>query len=79
MQNPHIRKAGVGKPWKVSSNLLPEITDDKFSNSPVVTTNIVKGGLISKDPNAVKYGLHNVARYSGPFGGARGPEKKEKC
>ena len=52
-------------------NTTQQITHNKFDNSPVVVTNIVKGGLVTKDPNAVKYGLHEVTRYSGPFGRGR--------
>ena len=39
-----------------------KITENKFSNSPTVITNIEKCGLVSKDPNAVKCGLHEVVR-----------------
>ena len=44
----------------------------------MVVTNIVKGDLISKDPNAVKYGLHEVTRYPGPFGRGRRLIEKRK-
>ena len=48
-----------------------------FSNNPVVIANVVKGDVVSKDPNAVKYGLHEVARYSGSLAEAEGQRKKK--
>ena len=48
-----------------------------FSNNPVVIANVVKGDVVSKDPNAVKYGLHEVARYSGSLAEAEGHRKKK--
>ena len=54
-----------------SSNFRPiNITENKFMqcNSPAVITNIERGGLVSKDPNAAKCGLHKVVRSSDPFG-----------
>ena len=53
---------------------LPAIN---FSNNPVVIANVVKGDVVSKDPNAVKYGLHEVARYSGSLAEAEGQRKKK--
>lgn len=43
----------------------------------MVIANVVKGDVVSKDPNAVKYGLHEVARYSGSLAEAEGQRKKK--
>ena len=48
-----------------------------FSNNPVVIANVVKGDVVSKDPNAVKYGLHEVACYSGSLAEVEGQRKKK--
>ena len=48
-----------------------------FSNNPVVIANVVKGDVASKDPNAVKYGLHEVACYSGSLSALEGQRKKK--
>ena len=45
--------------------------------NPVVIAHVVKGNVVSKDPNAVKYGLHDVARYSGSLAEAEGQRKKK--
>ena len=48
-----------------------------FSHNPVVIANVVKGDVVSKDPNAVKYGLHEVARHSGSLAEKEGKRKKK--
>ena len=48
-----------------------------FPNNPVVIAHVVKGDVVSKDPNAVKYGLQEMARCSGSLAEAEGQRKKK--
>ena len=62
---------------KIKKNALLNITRNVPDKSPMVLFSIVKGGLVTKEPNTVQNGLNNVARKSGPFIIRTGPDKKE--